>query len=147
MNADSSWQRLQRRFTSSLLCSTKNLKRITLFCLNQNPRLQDPNGVHLRPFVPSLKNRAAANVKHLRCMATKHEVYQCPWEYTEVYYHREQPVGDDWWMRLESNHCDTYFAEGRTPRIHPVGKWDWETVAGCGSGQCISYALSGVKRG
>lgn len=54
------------------------------------------------------------------------QMHSPPFWDIEVYYHREKPVGGDWWMQLPQYERDLIFAEGRTPRIVPLGKWNWE---------------------
>ena len=61
------------------------------------------------------------------------QVYDDPPGKIEIFYHRETPLDGEWWMRLPQDEGEQMFAEGRTPRIVPVGKWDWETeVEGTG---------------
>ena len=105
------------------------MKKITLFFMKHTSALHNFNGVHLDTFVASLGNAAAAKIKFLRCMPVNIKTKEYLSEDIEVCYHREEPVNGDWWMRLARDQRDQMFAEGRTPRIYPVGKWDWETAA------------------
>ena len=85
--------------------------------------MPDFDSAHLHAFLVSLGSKVPENLKLLRYVPIKrgHK------DQTEVYYHRQTPVEGEWWMRFPQYDCEQVFKEGRTPRIVPVGKWDWET--------------------
>lgn len=121
-----SWQELRRVFASCFLLSTTALKKITFFSLKQPRPLLDFNSGDFWPFLASLGGKVSVNLKLIRFMPF-HQIYGRPraWE-TEIYYHRVTPVDGEWWIRLPLEEGEKIFSEGSTPRIVPVGKWDWE---------------------
>lgn len=77
-----------------------------------------PDGTEFQTFVGSLGSKVSANLKLLRYMPQK-----------TIFYHRETPLDGEWWMRVPADEAEQIFAEGRTPRIVPVGQWDWDIEA------------------
>ena len=77
-----------------------------------------PHGTEFQTFVGSPGRNVSANLKLLRYMPQK-----------TVFYHRETPLDGEWWMRVPADEGEQIFEEGRTPRIVPVGQWDWEIEA------------------
>ena len=106
-------------FASSCLCRSSTLKKITFL----PSKLLDFGRTHFSAFIASLRDNVPVNLKLVRYMPLD------PQGDVEVYYHRETPVHGEWWLCLPPNEGEEKFAEGRTPRIVPVGKWDWETEA------------------
>ena len=107
-------------FASCFLCGTQTPKKLTFLSLKQPQPLLDFDSTHLQGFITSLGDSVSANLKLVRYMPLD------PHGNIEVYYHREAPVHGEWWLRLPPNEGEEMFAEGRTPRVVPVGKWGWE---------------------
>lgn len=121
-------QRLQQAFASEFLCGMPTLKKITLLSDDQFPSLFDWDSVLFHKFVESLGRKVSTNLKYLRYrpLIRKNDPL---WRKTHIFYHRETPLRGKWWIPLPDKDCKQIFAEGRTPRIVPIGKWDWETKA------------------
>lgn len=113
-------------FASYLLCGTSTLKKITFLSLKQPQPLLDFDSLRFQTFLGSLGGGVSANLKLLRYMPLN-QVHDHPPGKIEIFYHRETPVDGEWWMHLPQSEGEQIFAEGRTPRIVPVHKWDWET--------------------
>ena len=107
-------------FASCFLCGTQTPKKLTFLSLKQPQPLLDFDSTHLQGFITSLGDSVSANLKLVHYMPLD------PHGNIEVYYHREAPVHGEWWLRLPPNEGEEMFAEGRTPRVVPVGKWGWE---------------------
>lgn len=116
-------QELQSAFASCFLCSTGPLKKITFLYLKQPQPLRDFDSTQFHAYIASLGEKVSANLKLVRYMALD------SYGEIEVYYHRDTPVHGEWWLRLPQNEREEIFAEGRTPRIVPVGKWGSEMEA------------------
>lgn len=121
-------QELQKTFASCFLSGAPALKKITFFSLKQPLPLPDFDTAHFCTFIASLGSQVRANLKLIRYMHLN-QVRCYPFAKIEVHYHRETPVDGDWWMRLPWEECEQIFAEGCTPRVVPVGKWDCEIEA------------------
>ena len=79
-------------------------------------------------FIRSLGSKVPANLKLLRYISLS-QVHNDLHSRADIFYHRETPLDGEWWMRIPADEGDQIFAEGRTPRIVPVGQWDWEIEA------------------
>lgn len=115
-------------FATIFLWATTNLKKITFFSLKQPKPLPDFDTAQIHALLASLGDSIPANLKLVRYMPLIEMHSQSYWD-IEVYYHRETPVDGEWWMQLPRGKREQIFAEGRTPEIVPVGKWNWETEA------------------
>ena len=90
--------------------------------------MPDPASAMFQTFIGSLGSKVSANLKLLRFIS------QSQWlngltRKANIFYHRETPYNGEWWMRVPADESEQIFAEGRTPRIVPVGQWDWEIEA------------------
>lgn len=45
---------------------------------------------------------------------------------SHVFHHREIMDCGECWTELEGDEVETMFEQGGTPRIVPIGKWNWE---------------------
>lgn len=90
--------------------------------------MPQPDKPMLQIFIGSLGSKVSANLK-LLCYTSERKAYDDLPNKT-IFYHRETPVDGEWWMRVPADEGEQIFAEGRTPRIVPVGQWDWEIEAG-----------------
>ena len=97
------------------------MKRLTLFSLEQPGALPDFDTAQCFALIVSLGDKVSAKLKLVRCISLEKQ--------THVFYHRESEVDGTWWMHLPPNEDQEIFAEARTPRVIPVGKWDWEIEA------------------
>lgn len=118
-------QRLRLAFASKFLCGMSTPKKITLLSVDQGCPLFDYDSEIFHTLVESLRSKVSANLKFLRYRPLS-RVHN-PLRKTQIYYHRETPFYREWWYPLPDEECEQDFAEARTPRIVPVGKWDWET--------------------
>lgn len=121
-------QRLQQTFASNFLCGMPTLRKITLFTADQRPYLYNSDSVLFHNFVKSLGGTVSANLKFLRYVPLD-RIDDPLRSRTQIFYHCETPLYGKWWIPLPDEVCEKVFAEGRTPRLVPVGKWDWETNA------------------
>ena len=88
----------------------------------------DANIAGFQAFIGSLGSKVSANLKLLRYISLS-QWHNGLIRRVEVFYHRETPYDGEWWMRVPADEGEQIFAEGRTPRIVPVSKWDGETEA------------------
>ena len=114
-------------FTSDILFGMPFLKKITFLSLRQPKPLPDIDSLHFHNTIVSLRGAVPEKLKLLRYVLLKEHDF--PPVDTEIFYHRDTPVEGEWWIRLPLKEREQIFAEGRTPRIVPVGKWDWEIEA------------------
>ena len=90
--------------------------------------MPEPDSMVLQTFIRSLGRKVPANLKLLRYISLSQVDDDLP-SRADVFYHREEPLDGEWWMRVPADEAEQIFAEGRTPRIVPVGQWDWEIEA------------------
>ena len=100
-----------------------SLKRITFLL----PKKVQPDSATFQTFIESLGKKVSANLKLLRYMSESQTYDHL--RNRAFFYHRETPLDGEWWMRVPADEGEQIFAEGRTPRVVPVGEWDWEIEA------------------
>ena len=103
------------------------LKRITFLRCEHFPSFSELDNAVIQTFIGSLGSKVSANLKLLRYIPQSHVYDSLPDK--DIFYHRETPLDGDWWLRVPADQGEQIFAEGRTPRVVPVGKWDWEIEA------------------
>ena len=114
-------------FISDILFGMPVLKKITFLSLRQPEPLPDFDSLHFHTLIVALGSEVPGNLKLLRYVLPREHGF--PPVDTEVFYHRDTPVEGEWWIHLPAKEREQIFAEGRTPRIVPVGKWNWEIEA------------------
>ena len=105
-----------------------SLERITFLPCEDLRLIPKHDSAVFQTFIVSLGSKVSANLKLLRYMSLS-QMYGGQPNGANIFYHRETPLDDEWWMRVPADEAEQIFAEGRTPRIVPVGQWDWEIEA------------------
>ena len=118
----------------------------------QSPPLPNFISESFHKTILSLNRQIPASVRLLRYKPPNqllHHYCSCRlhWD-IEYYYHLESPLDGEWWMPLPPSEGELIFAEGRTPRLVPVGKWDWETQAKKTDDDLASQSsIEGIRQG
>ena len=103
------------------------LKRITFLPWEQFPPITVLDNAVFQTFIGSLGSKVSANLRLLRYIPQSH--VHDGLRNKNIFYHRKTPLDGEWWLRVPADEGEQIFAEGCTPRVVPVGKWDWEIEA------------------
>ena len=117
---------LQQAFASHFLCGRPSLKKVTFLSPKQPQPVLNFDSAVFHAFVGSLGDKVLPNIKLLRYIPLIIGPESEPAR-VKTFYHRETPLYGEWWIHLPADESERIFAEGLTPRIYPVSKWDWET--------------------
>ena len=81
----------------------------------------------LHHFLVSLGDKVSSTLRLIRYRHLHPDAHKGETSRTDVYYHRQSPANGEWWLCINGEEGERIFEEGRTPRLVPIGKWDWET--------------------